>query len=51
MINIVNEILDFDKIVAGKLELYPRVFNISKLLHEAPLPLLRPFVKKDFIQN
>ena len=25
MINIVNEILDFDKIVAGKLELYPRV--------------------------
>ena len=45
MINIVNEILDFDKIVAGKLGC-THVFNISKLLHEAPLPLLRPFVKK-----
>lgn len=46
MINIVNEILDFDKIVAGKLELYPRVFNISKLLHEAPLPFIEAIREK-----
>lgn len=51
MINIVNEILDFDKIVAGKLELYPRVFNITKLLNDAPLPFIETIKEKKLALN
>ena len=46
MINIVNEILDYDKIESGKLELYPRVFNIGRLLQDAPLPFLENMREK-----
>ena len=53
MINIVNEILDYDRIESGKLELNPRVFDIGRLLHDAHLPFYQVTKEKNisFISN
>lgn len=46
MLNIVNEILDLDKIESGKFELHPGVFKISQLLEDAHSPFIEKLLAK-----
>ena len=46
MLNIVNEILDLDKIESGMFELHPRVFNLTDLLMEVQNPFTQKLLEK-----
>ena len=52
ILNIVNEILDLDKVESGRLELHPRLFSLSKLLSDAQYPFIQKLAeKKLFYKN
>lgn len=46
MFNLVNDILDFDKMESGKIELHPGNFNINNLLMQCPLPFYERAAEK-----
>lgn len=46
MLNLVNEILDLDKVESGRLELHPRLFSLSKLLTDAQFPFVQKLIEK-----
>jgi CheY-like chemotaxis protein len=46
MLELVNDLLDFNKIEAGKFELHPENFNVAKLLHKAQFPFYNRFAEK-----
>ncbi|MDB5246361.1 MAG: response regulator [Segetibacter sp.] len=47
MLGLVNDVLDFNKIEAGKLELHPIVFNVKQLLNQAVQPFYYRFEQKN----
>ncbi|RYE16214.1 MAG: response regulator, partial [Sphingobacteriaceae bacterium] len=47
MLNLVNDILDFNKIEAGKLELHEVALNLKQLLSDAALPFYNSFEEKN----
>lgn len=46
MLRLVNDILDFNKIEAGKLNLHPTDFNLKTLLEKSTLPFYNHFEEK-----
>lgn len=46
MLQLVNDILDFHKIEAGKVELHPTEFNLKRLLEQSTLPFYNKFEEK-----
>lgn len=46
MLQLVNDVLDFHKIEAGKIELHPTEFNLKKLLEQSTLPFYNKFEEK-----
>ncbi len=46
MLRLVNDILDFNKIEAGKLNLHPTDFNLKTLLQKSTLPFYNHFEEK-----
>ncbi|HEX6913973.1 MAG TPA: ATP-binding protein [Chitinophagaceae bacterium] len=46
MLRLVNDILDFNKIEAGKLNLHPADFNLKTLLEKSTLPFYNHFEEK-----
>lgn len=49
LVGIINDVLDFSKMDAGKLELHPVVFDLEKLIHEV-LTLLAPAARAKNIE-
>ncbi len=47
MLRLVNDILDFNKIEAGKLNLHPTDFNLKTLLEKSTLPFYNHFEEKN----
>lgn len=47
MLNLVNDILDFNKIEAGKLEIHPVEFNLKNLIADSTLPFYNSFEEKN----
>ncbi|RYE31136.1 MAG: response regulator [Sphingobacteriaceae bacterium] len=47
MLNLVNDILDFNKIEAGKLELHKVALNLKQLVTDAALPFYNSFEEKN----
>lgn len=47
MLQLVNDILDFHKIEAGKIELHPTEFNLKNLLEQSTLPFYNRFEEKN----
>ncbi len=49
LVTIINDILDFSKMDAGKMDLYPEVFDLEKTIHEV-LTLLAPAARGNSIE-
>lgn len=47
MLGLVNDVLDFNKIEAGKLDLHPIVFNLKQLLQQASFSFYHRFEEKN----
>lgn len=47
MLNLVNDILDFNKIEAGKLEVHPVELNLQQLITDSTLPFYNSFEEKN----